>query len=287
MKKYLVKKCGEDFKFLEGNYNIKGSRIKKVVIDSDGNKAFFKYEDNKYNSSESCSEKMSYEIAKILGYECARIELARDNEGNLGILNYLFIDNGNVEHIDASAFLNIHGNQRREFYTISNIKRILDTLNKNLFKDFIKILFFDALVGEQDRHEENWGLLKNGFDYYMSPLYDNGCNLLREFKDEEFANKYYSNKKDFNAYIERSKAIIYNEANGKNYKHFELIEYLNKYYPNEIENEIVNLKKITDEKIEDIVNSIPDGLLTDMHKKYIIIYLKKRRDRLLSINQSR
>lgn len=42
-----------------------------------------------YNCSESCSEKMSYEIAKVLGYSCAHIELARDRKNNLGILNYL------------------------------------------------------------------------------------------------------------------------------------------------------------------------------------------------------
>ena len=37
---------------------------------------------------------MSYEIAKVLGYECARIELARDTDGTLGVLNYLFIEIG-------------------------------------------------------------------------------------------------------------------------------------------------------------------------------------------------
>ena len=38
--------------------------------------------------------------------------------------------------------------------------------------------------------------------------------------------------------------------------------------------------------IEEIVNKIPVSLLTDMHKKYIIQYLKKRRDILLKIGEN-
>lgn len=47
--------------------------------------------------------------------------------------------------------------------------------------------------------------------------------------------------------------------------------------------EIEKMKLLTDEKIENIVNKIPDELMTKEHKKYIIYYLKRRRDILLSI----
>lgn len=40
--------------------------------------AIFKYE--KYQCTEACSEKLSYEIAKLLRYKCAKIELARDKD---------------------------------------------------------------------------------------------------------------------------------------------------------------------------------------------------------------
>lgn len=283
MSKYSIKTPERDFKFLESYYNLKGSRRKRIVIDNYGNMAFFKYEGKDYLVSEACSEKMCYEIAKILGYDCARIELARDEQGTLGILNYLFIDLGTIEHIDAVSYLNIHENQRSQFYTVSNIKKKLDTLNVLLFKDFIKIMIFDALVGEQDRHEENWGIERTEQGYKMSPLYDNGCNLLREFRDESFAEKFYSGKKSFDAYIGRSKTILYKENHIDQYKHFELIEYLNKIYHEDIQRELSNLVLLTDENIEIIVNKIPDELLTSRHRKYIINYLKKRRDILLCI----
>ena len=144
-------------------------------------------------------------------------------------------------------------------------------------------MIFDALVGEQDRHEENWGITKSGNEYKLSPLYDNGDSLLRNFKDIIYAEAYYSGKKEFDSYINKSKTIIYKEDNKKQYKHFELIKYLNDNYTDVVQKEILNLNKLTDEIIENIVNKIPDELLTDIHKKYIIIYLKKRRDILLGI----
>ena len=283
MEHYSIKTPGKDFRFLENNPNAKGSRVKKLIIDNNEEKAFFKYEGEGYFVSEACSEKMSYEIAKILGYECARIELAKDSEGTIGILNYLFVKKDVIEHIDAISYLNIHNEERPVYYTISNIKKTLDELDKSLFQDFIKIMIFDALVGEQDRHEENWGITINRKKYKISPLYDNGCNLLRDFKNESYSKKYYDGKKDFDAYINKSKTIIYKEDNKNKYKHFELIKYLNVDYRDIVQKEIKNLNKLTDETIEDIIEKIPDGLLTKKHKEYIIIYLKKRRDILINI----
>lgn len=228
-------------------------------------------------------KKIYYEIAKVLGYPCAKIELAKDNNNTLGVLNYFFIISDDIEHVDAVSYLNIYNKNRNEFYTISNIKNRLDELDMNLFKDFIKIMIFDALVGEQDRHEENWGLTKQKGKYSISPLYDNGCSLLREFKDLEYASKYYSGIKKFESFIYKSKTYIYKENSNKKYKHFELIKYLNDNYFEYMHNEIDKLNLLNDSIIETIVNKIPNELLTDKHKEFIIEYLKKRRDILLEI----
>lgn len=155
-------------------------------------------------------------------------------------------------------------------------------LNEDLFYQFLKIMVFDALVGEQDRHEENWGITRKNRKYKLSPLYDNGCNLLREFYKKENAEKYYTGQKSFESYIKRSKTLIYKE-DGSRYKHFELIEELYKMYTNEITREIKNLEKLSNTKIENIVNKIPDNIITTKHKEYIINYIKIRKNCLLNI----
>ena len=54
-------------------------------------------------------------------------------------------------------------------------------------------------------------------------------------------------------------------------------------FPKQITSEINNLKKLTDDKIMEIVNNIPCELLTQKHKEKIIEYLIKRRNILESI----
>lgn len=278
---YSVKKWGKDFNFVEHSINIKGTRTKRLVRDNEGNLAIFKYESD-YLTSESVSEKLSEEIALFLGYDTAKIEFAWDEDGKLGVLNYLFADLFNHEHIDAIAFLKKEDETRKEFYTLDNIKKCLDDLDKNLFFQFIKILFFDALVGEYDRHEENWGVRILNQKYKISPLYDNGCNLLREFKDPVLLDKYDKKIKDFDSYINRCQAYIYDNS-GKRMKHFDLIRKLAKDYPLVIKKECVNLCKFTDSVINSIVKKVPDYIISLKHQEYIIKYLQKRRDILLEI----
>lgn len=288
---YKIKKVNKDFEFLEQNTrNTKGSRKKRIILDLKSLKkhklklGFFKYE--KYNCSESCSEKMAYEIAKILNKPCAEIEFAKDENGTIGIISYLFVDINNKRHakthIDAKDFFNQNEFQRKEFCTIKNIKIFLDKFNPTLFESFLGIMVFDALVGETDRHEENWGLLKIDNKYQISPLYDSGCNLLREFKDPDNANKYYDGTKDFDKYIERSKTLIYKE-NGQRYRHMELIQELYANYPNVISREIQNLEKLTDRKVKRILKKIPKKFLEKKHKEYIYKYIIKRRNILLNM----
>lgn len=70
MKKYSIKKAGKDFSFNQ-EINNKGSREKRVIIDNRGHKAIFKYQ----MKDRICSEKMSYEIARAIGYKCAKLNL--------------------------------------------------------------------------------------------------------------------------------------------------------------------------------------------------------------------
>lgn len=287
MNKYGIKKVNSDFYFIQDEPILKGSRRKRLAVSSDKEFAMFKYERDDYICSEACSEKLAYEIAKVLDYDCAKIELATDNDGKIGVLNYYFSDRLKAPHTDIVAYLNKNQSERKFYYTVSNIKSVLDDIDVELFKDFIKIMIFDALIGEQDRHEENWGITERQGRYFISPLYDNGDSLLREFKNEKNAEKYYNGIKNFDAYINRSKSIIYKEDNISQYKHFELIQYLYNIYPQYVVSEINNLVKLTDEKITSLVSKIPNELLTNDHKKYIIMYLTKRRDILLRIVQKR
>lgn len=282
---YPIFEENKDFYVQDDIIGFRGTRRKKQVRDTNKNKAFLKYSKEDYVVSELVSEKLCYEIAKILGYNCARIEFAIDKLGNQAILNYYFIDKEN-KHTDAVGFLKSNDSQLRcEYYKISNIKNSLDFYNQNLFKEFIKIMIFDALVGEQDRHEENWGITNEKNIITMSPIYDNGCSLLDKFQDELYAEKYYNNDA-FESFINKSKTYIYKEDKNQRYKHFELIKYLLNNYSELVIPEITNLNKLSNSIVKSIVNRVPDSILTGKHKEYIVKYIIRRRDILLNMLES-
>lgn len=258
MERYNILQEGEHFFRINNELiNTKGTRDKHVVIDNNQKVAFFKY--YKYNCRELCSEKICYEIAKVLNFECAEVELAKDIHGNIGILNYRFVDPRiGEEHTDILEYLSNSGKDRKKFYSLINVIQCLDELNPDLIKKFIQIMIFDALVGETDRHEENWGMTKKDKKIMISPLYDNGSNLLWQC-DENKLLEFEKSIDKFKQYIMRSSSCLY-DINGHKYKHFDLIKLLNDKYHLEVVEILEKLKKLSDKEICRIVSMIPEPL---------------------------
>ena len=279
---YKIKIENKDFVELPIEITMGGTRRKKVVFDKESKKlAFFKYQRSNY-STENCSEKLAYEIACILGYDCAKIELGYDKTGEIGVLNYFFENHIYFKSIDLYLHTDEHQN-RNEFYELNFIISVLNRIDYKLLPNFIKISVFDALIGEQDRHEENWGIIQKNKLIKLAPLYDNGDSLLRDFGNDDFAVKYYDGIKQFDNYILNSKTQFFLPNKNKKYKHFELIhELLNIDKKNTI-NEIKNLKKLTNDYIKGIVIKIPNECIKKQHKEFLILYLIKRRDKLLEM----
>jgi hypothetical protein len=59
---------------------------------------------------------------------------------------------------------------------------------------FVKMLLFDALIGNTDRHQDNWGFLfetaKEGLiNISLSPYFDNGTSLGHEIMEDKISGK--------------------------------------------------------------------------------------------------
>lgn len=285
--KYPIYQYGKGFVYSDEPAILKGKRVKKLVKVHKENNAFIKYKASGYNTSELCSEKIAYELAKELSYDCARIEFAEDEKGEMGVLNFLFSNLPKLNHTDIVAYLNdsdVSAGNYEKFYTLSNIKNVLDGINSDLFPGFVRIMIFDALIGEQDRHEENWGILKDDKNATrISPLYDNGCSLLRDLIDDEKIKKIQS----LEVYSNRSKTLFRKEAGtikigeSKKYHHFELINQLAHDYPKIMKDELASITRLSDNNIRKIVNKVPDKMLTNLHKQYIIKYIILRKQKLI------
>lgn len=76
-------------------------------------------------------------------------------------------------------------------------------------------LLFDALIGNTDRHHDNWGLLwSTAHCVRMAPVFDNGTSLGHEiypnkmpaFRDVRYVSRYISRGRHHNGALVRSLA---------------------------------------------------------------------------------
>lgn len=283
----IVTTDGTRFKEIT-NRPTKGARVKKLLDDTHRQRlVFLKYcavdRDNKRRkSTELASEKIACEIAKVIGYKCADIELAKDQDGELCVLNYSFLkpDESLIEFA-SEASISQNGCDRKEKYTIQGIKRILDTVDEKLYSEFIGLQVFDALIGESDRHEENWGYIRTSksSDIVLAPFYDNGDSLMHNI-NENRVEEYINDEAGFLRYIHKSKTKIL-DNNGHKIKHFQLIDHLISENPVFLRDELQKTKRLTDDIIKDIIYGIPDEYLPQNHKDILQRYISIRRDILL------
>ena len=133
--------------------------------------------------TDSCAERLTIEIARVLGVETADVALAVRHEER-GVIS---------ERIDGELR---HGNELLSGiwpgydtdkkgpvpgYDLVSIKAVLDgyrggwSLDLSAFECFAGLLVFDALVGNTDRHHENWAVVQN--TQTLAPSFDHGASL--------------------------------------------------------------------------------------------------------------
>lgn len=137
-----------------------------------------------------------------------------------------------------------------------------------LFRDFLPVCIFDFLIGNTDRHQSNWALIRKDGRVRLSPLYDNSSSLCA-YVAESKINQYLGNDLMlWKSLVDtKSKSIIRISCRDtKQPTHLEMIKYIhNNYFDQTIE----IVRKIGNTLTEDAVCTILD-------KYREILSMKKR-----------
>lgn len=173
----------------------------KFWFSSSGNQAkewLFKYP--RPNSGEHWAEKIAAETDRLLDIDHAPIELAMLASAR-GVASKTIVKRG---------WKLVHGNQilteyvrayhrpasfRHSQHTLDNIwrafERVLPTADarERIQCQFAEYLILDALIGNTDRHDENWGMLAreigNARPELLAPSFDHASSLGRELSDTQ------------------------------------------------------------------------------------------------------
>lgn len=179
-----------------------GTKGKFWYRDEDGRRTLFK--EGRPGTGENWAEKACCEIARLLELPHAEYDLAVWNgrqgvasptivpkQGRLILGNELLAKVFEDEHYDPVAGYRDSQHTLRRVVAVLRSPRINTPLDwlcphevRNAVGVFTGYLLLDALVGNQDRHHENWALIymsENGLS--LAPTYDHASSLGRNETD--------------------------------------------------------------------------------------------------------
>lgn len=201
----------------------------------------------KWYPNESITEQLITEIGDTIGIEIANSKLF-NIEGVIRFCSKHFHSREQVLSHGAEI-LSIFRNEpdqvwidelekNKQIKESININEIIDALkstfqneNKTILTAFFDMLLFDCLVGNNDRHYYNWGIIthiEGKHPPYFSPIYDTARALWWNLPDSFIVSlSTNQNRKQvrLKSYIKKSRPKISTPEN-TNCNHFELITYL-------------------------------------------------------------
>jgi hypothetical protein len=150
------------------HYQTKGTRSKAIVENPQNESLyFFKKSINKYKH-EFWSEIIASEIGTELGFNLLNYDIASKN-GEIGCISKLMIDINYQQLTEGIDFLQGYDYtyipDQKESYNKYTFHFIVNALHEYKLEktvpDLIKTIIFDSIIGNGDRHQENWGYIIN------------------------------------------------------------------------------------------------------------------------------
>ena len=152
-----------------------GTRAKNIYIDLDNNQEYFfkgskKLKDGTFKyPDEFWSEIISSKIGQWLGFNLLDYNIAYDesDEQQIGCISKSMIIHTENKLSEGVEYLrgydpNYLPSENESKYTFDFIRRTLKSFKlSDSEKDFVEMLVFDAIIGNSDRHQENWGFISD------------------------------------------------------------------------------------------------------------------------------
>lgn len=242
---------------------------------------------SKWYPIESVTELLMNELADIFGLTTAESRLAMIG-GQLRFLSRYFLNPQKEELVHGADILAGYLNDSPKFVEEVDKEKLtsewftlqfVDDAVSNMFlykrddimHELSKLVIFDALVGNNDRHFFNWGVIRSidgSFQPVFSPIYDTARGLFWNYSEEKIYNIIEVNKQadaHVAKYCKDSRPKIGWEG-VKKLKHFELFEkiYSSEYY-------------ITKDEIKALLQPILlDKMILHVNQKYCHLMSKNR-----------
>lgn len=278
-----------------------GTKTKSWFRDNEGQSMLFK--EGRPGTGENWAEKVCCEICKLLDIPHASYELAIW-KGRKGVVSPIFVPDGGRlvcgNELLARIFDDYDEGKRYKVrqHTVRLVMAVLSHRDVGLplewnapneIKDgagvFVGYLMLDALVSNQDRHHENWGLVfipEKGV--FCAPTFDHASSLGRNEADEVRMQMLATKDKgrSVEAYVRRATSALYaSPVSSKPLGTLEAFAEAAKIRPSAVDYWVSKLIGITPEEFRNILAQIPDTEISGPARDFAYRMLELNRQRIL------
>jgi hypothetical protein len=259
------------------------------------------------NTGEDWAEKLAAEFAAMLGLPHAEVELARHGD-IAGVVIKDFTDQHRLGVL-------VHGNELlfeidREYpkerffhvreHTLSAVRRVLcsgavvlppaswPSAVKTPWDGFIGYLVLDALIGNTDRHHQNWGVLVRGDDAtqvrVLAPTFDHASSLGRELIDADRDHRLSTrdSRGNVSAYVARARSAFHDDA-GQGLTTEAALSVAGASSPAALRAWLEQLSAVTPDVCDRFIARVPGPRMSDLARRFALAFLNETRTRLQAL----
>lgn len=298
----------------------KGTRDKLVLIRPRTDETYFlkfpMVREKRDYTPENWSEVLAYEIGHALGFNVLRYDLAV-YKGKVGCISKNMTTPSNNEslvegHSILSRYDSTYDPSDKDTYnryTFDFVQKALKDYDAGFFiEEFIRTLIFDAIIGNSDRHQSNWGIIQSikiievkpisrglklpfgkskkpslqltlDITKKAAPIYDSGCCLGREFGEEQLQ-QHLDIQSKFDKYIRNGVSELRTGETAKKPSHEELLRFIKSVNNGEwklfIDEEINRvIQAYNPKEINELILNIDKNLPDKYREKYGMSFARK------------
>lgn len=147
-------------------------------------------------------------------------------------------------------------------------------------------LMLDVLIGNQDRHEENWGILArpghSAPTFELAPTFDHASSMGRNETDQRRLQKLHHKNPAHGVagYAARALSQLHDRS-GKRTTTLSAFKDFSEYFPEESRYWIAQLSRMTELSFRILMNEVPEGWISETTRDFASEILVENRRRLL------
>jgi hypothetical protein len=238
------------------------------------------------DTGEHWAEKVAAEVARLLGIPHAVTKLAvcGDERGSISksfVRTREQLFHGNQEMAGALDWYDPARRFHQSDHTLANIYLTLDktflepegrSAAKSCIADYV---VFDALIGNTDRHHENWGILlrpgKRVSLGEIAPSFDHASSLGRELRDvgEGRTRQRLLKERRIGSYSERARGGVFWSADDRHGPSpLELVRRSARAFPDEFAGALGRLRGVEPDKLYTCIARVPSTWISGPARKF-------------------